>query len=117
MSGDPLTCTVNMLEVHSQAQPLLALCALESSAARSGIVLRLETCPARSGESWLTLEGIGRIPVSRVGGLVLIGYEQRAEAGSITLGSGFARTALVDTGAQVCLYSPQSGLCPAERIP
>jgi hypothetical protein len=102
------------VEVATQLQPLMALCVLEHAAAQSGIVIRLETCPAQSGVSWLTLESIGRVPVSRVGGLVLIGYEQRSD-GTICLGSSFSRTALIDTGAQVCLFSSLSGMRPLER--
>ena len=72
LAGAPLCCDVEFIEVQNQRQPLLALCVLERAALRAGIVLRLETCPQEHGASWLTLEGIGRIFVERVDGLVRV---------------------------------------------
>ena len=71
----PIACGVEMVEVLNQQQQLLfSLGVLERAAKLVGILVRLETCPAEDGASWLRLDGIGWIPDSRVGGLVLIGY-------------------------------------------
>ena len=68
LSGLPMCCEVEFIEVQHQRQPLLALCVLERAAMRAGIVLRLETCPQEHDASWLLLEGLGRIYVERVDG-------------------------------------------------
>jgi hypothetical protein len=65
-----MCCEAEFIEVQHQRQPLLALCVLERVAMRAGIVLRLETCPQVHGASWPLLEGLGRIYVERVDGLV-----------------------------------------------
>ena len=109
LAGAPLTCVVQLVEVRDQAQPLFSLGVLEKAAKLAGITLRLETCPAEDGASWLSLDDIGRIPVSRIGGLVLIGYRM-LEPGHILLGCSSVHSALIDTGAQVCLFSKFSRL-------
>jgi hypothetical protein len=48
-------------------------------------------------------------PVSRVGGLVLIGYRMLTP-GRVLLGCRSEHSALIDTGAQVCLFSHASQL-------
>ena len=109
LAGKPVSCKLQFLEVRDQEQPLFSLGVLEKSAKKVGIILRLETCPAEDGASWLALDGIGRIPVSRIGGLVLIGYRMLSP-GNILIGCSSVHTALIDTGAQVCLFSKMSRL-------
>jgi len=72
LSGAPLCCEVDFIEVKSQRYPLLALCVLERATLRAGMVLRLETCPQELGASWLSIAGIERIFVERVDGLVRV---------------------------------------------
>ena len=72
LAGAPLTCILRLVEVRDQVQHLFSLGVLERSAKLVGIILRLETCPAEDGASWLSFDGIGRIPVSRIGVLVLL---------------------------------------------
>ena len=98
-----------MIEVQSQVEPLFSLGVLEVAAKSIGISLRLETCPAEDGASWLLLKGIGRIPVSRIDGLVRVGFRM-ISPGHILIGCESAHSALVDTGAQVCLFSKLSML-------
>ena len=114
LSGKPLSIEVELIEVQAQEQPLFSLGVLERAAKRIGILLRLETCPAEDGVSWLSLDGIGRLPVSRIGGLVLIGFRM-LRPGHVLLGCRGASSALVDTGAQVCLYSRMSQLLALEQ--
>ncbi len=109
LAGMPIACSLEMVEVLNQHQPLFSLGVLERAAKLVGILVRLETCPAEDGASWLRLDGIGRIPVSRVGGLVLIGYRMLTP-GRVLLGCRSAHSALIDTGAQVCLFSQTSQL-------
>ena len=69
-----------------------------------GILVRLETCPAEDGASWLLrLDGTGRIPVSRIGGLVLIGHLVLTPD-RVLLGFRSEYSTLIDTSAQVCLF-------------
>ena len=109
LAGAPLTCILRLVELRDQVQPLFSLGVLEKSAKLVGIILRLETYPAEDGASWLSLDGIGRIPVSRIGGLVLIGYRM-LQPGHILIGCASVHSALIDTGAQVCLFSKMSRL-------
>ncbi len=76
---------LQLVEVRDQVQPLFLLGVLEKSAKLVGIILGLETCPAEDGALWLSLDGIGRIPVSRMGWLVLIGYRM-LQPGHILIG-------------------------------
>ena len=114
LAGKPIACSLEMVEVLNQQQPLFSLGVLERAAKLMGILVRLETCPAEDGASWLRLDGIGRIPVSRIGGLVLIGYRM-VTPGRILLGCRSEHSALVDTGAQVCLFSRTSQLVSLSR--
>ena len=109
LAGGPFCISVQMIEVQSQVEPLFSLGVLEVAAKSIGISLRLETCPAEDGASWLLLKGIGRIPVSRIDGLVRVGFRM-ISPGHILIGCESAHSALVDTGAQVCLFSKLSML-------
>jgi hypothetical protein len=109
LAGGPFCIDVQMIEVQAQVEPLFSLGVLEVAAKRIGISLRLETCPAEDGASWLSLKGIGRIPVSRIGGLVLVGFRM-LRPGHMLIGCASAHSALVDTGAHVCLFSKLSML-------
>jgi len=100
---------VQFVEVQTQRQPLLSLGVIEAAARLSGILVRLQTCPAEDGASWLCLDGLGRIPVSGIGGLVLIGFRMLSP-GHILLGCPSTDSALIDTGAQVCMFSKSSRL-------
>jgi len=117
LSGAPLCCDVEFIEVQNQRQPLLALCVLEKAALRAGIVLRLETCPQEHGASWLTLEGIGRIFVERVDGLVRVNLSVGDADGHLILGSVKGISALIDTGAQVCLIGSGAKAHTPRRAP
>jgi hypothetical protein len=107
---------VQFVEVQTQLHPLLSLGVIEIAAKAVGILVRLETCPAADGASWLCLDGIGRLPVSRIGGLVLIGFRMLAP-GQILLGCESADSALIDTGAQVCLIGCAEGASSTRRSP
>ncbi len=109
MAGGPFCVNVQMIEVQAQVEPLFSLGVLEVAAKTIGISLRLEMYPAEDGASWLSLKGIGRIPVSRIDGLVLVGFRM-LKLGHILFGCASAHSALVDTGAQVCLFSKLSTL-------
>jgi hypothetical protein len=117
LSGAPLCCEVDFIEVRHQKQPLLALCVLERAALRAGIVLRLETCPQECGPSWLALQGIGRIFVERVDGLVRVNISAGNGAGTLRLGGEEGTSALIDTGAQVCLIGGQARMQTPRRVP
>jgi hypothetical protein len=117
LSGAPLCCEVDFIEVKSQRHPLLALCVLERAALRAGMVLRLETCPQELGASWLTIEGIGRIFVERVDGLVRVNLSAGAGDGQLRLGEESGTSALIDTGAQVCLIGGHACMRTSRRRP
>jgi len=114
LSGKPISVDVELIEVQAQEQPLFSLGVLEQAAKQIDILLRLETCPAEDGASWLTLDGIGRLPVSRIGGLVRIGFRM-LRPGHVLVGCRGANSALIDTGAQVCLFSKLSKLVALEQ--
>ena len=65
---------VQMIEVQSQVEPLFSLVVLEVAAKSIGISLRLETCPAEDGASWLSLKGFGRIPAVVSTGSSVLGF-------------------------------------------
>jgi hypothetical protein len=46
---------VELIEVKAQEQPLFSLGVLEQAAKQIEIFLRLETCPAEDGASWLLM--------------------------------------------------------------
>ena len=115
--GAPIHCTVEFIEVQHQRQPLLALCVLEKAAMDAGIVLRLETCPQEHGASWLLLEGLGRIYVERVDGLVRVNLSRTDVVGEFRLGGDGGISALIDTGAQVCLIGSEAGASALHRSP
>ena len=117
LSGAPLCCEVDFIEVRHQKQPLLAFCVLERAALRAGIVLRLETCPQECGPSWLALQGIGRIFVERVDGLVRVSISAGNGAGTLRLGGEDGTSVLIDTGAQVCLIGGQARMQTPRRVP
>jgi hypothetical protein len=83
----------------------------------AGIVLRLETCPQEHGASWLLLEGLGRIYVERVDGLVRVNLSRTDVAGEFRLGGDGGISALIDTGAQVCLIGSEAGASALRRSP
>ena len=62
----------------------------------------------------MAFDGIGRLPVSRIGGLVLIGFRM-LRPGHVLVGCRGASSALIDTGAQVCLFSKLSKLVALEK--
>jgi hypothetical protein len=49
----PIACSLEMVEVLNQQQPLFSLGVLERAAKLVGILVRLETCPAEDGAPWL----------------------------------------------------------------
>jgi len=91
-----MCCTVDFIVVQHQRYPLLALCVLEQAALRSGIVLKLETCPTEYGPSWLELEGLVHILVERVDGLMRVNISLDSKC-NLRLGSEGGIPALVDT--------------------
>ena len=109
VAAPPTHCSIEMVEVLNQQQPLFSLGVLERAAKLVGNLVRLETCPAEDGASWLRLDGICRIPISRIGGLVLIGY-RILMLGRVLLGCRSEHSTLIDTSAQVCLFSQVSQL-------
>ena len=117
LSGAPLCCEVDFIEVKSQRYPLLALCVLERAALRAGMVLRLETCPQELGASWLSIEGIGRIFVERVDGLVRVNLSVGDGDGHLRIGDESGISALIDTGAQVCLIGGHARVRTDRRRP
>jgi hypothetical protein len=117
LSGAPLCCEVDFIEVKSQRYPLLALCVLELSALRAGMVLRLETFPQELGASWLSIEGIGRIFVERVDGLVRVNLSVGDGDGHLRIGDESGISALIDTGAQVCLIGGHARVRTDRRRP
>ena len=58
LAGGPFCIDVQMIEVQAQVEPLFSLGVLEVAAKHIGISLRLETCPAEDGASWLSLKGL-----------------------------------------------------------
>jgi len=84
---------------------------------RAGIILRLETCPQEHGASWLLLEGLGRIYVKRVDGLVRVNLSRTGKPGEFRLGGEGGISALIDTGAQVCLIGFAEGALSPRRSP
>ena len=55
LSGKPISVDVELIEVKAQEQPLFSLGVLEQAAKQIEIFLRLETCPAEDGASWLLM--------------------------------------------------------------
>ena len=92
--GLDLRCAVRRSADAAAAAP--SLLGSVAAAQISGILVRLETFPAEDGASWLCLDGLGRILVSRIGELVLIGCRMLSP-GHILLGCSSADSALIDT--------------------
>ena len=114
LSVMPTCCEVEFSKAQHQKQPPLALCVLKRAAMRMSIVLRPASYPQKHGASWLLLEGLGRIYVDRMDGLVQINpwinLSRTGEPGESRLGGEGGFSALVDTGARLCLLGRTEGV-------